>query len=306
MLKKILNKTLLAHFSLLTANLIYALNFTLAKDVMPDFISPSAFILLRVIGALFLFSCTYFFLFYQKVESKDILRLAICGVFGVAINQLFFFEGLNLTTPINASIVMTINPILVILLSFFIMKEAISFRKFLGIILGFFGASILILNDNGIDFSSSHQTGNLFVFINATSYGLYLVLIKPLLNKYQPVTVLFYVFSFGLLYVFPFGYSDLSKVEWSIIPQNIYFEIIFVIVGTTFIAYLLNSLALKKLTPTTVSIYIYLQPILATVFAIYLSADYLDSKKILASALIFLGVYLVSVRPSIGMKHKLS
>lgn len=293
-----MNKTLTAHISLLIANLIYALNFTIAKDVMPNFILPSAFILLRVIGALFLFSFSYFIFFFQKIEFKDILRFAICGLFGVAINQLFFFEGLNLTTPINAAIVMTTNPILVMLLSFIIVKEAISFRKILGITLGFVGASTLILSDGAIDLSSNNSTGNLFVFINATSYGLYLVIVKPLLNKYHPLTVLFYVFAFGLLFVLPFGYDDLTIVKWGTIPVNIYLEIIFVVVCTTFIAYLLNSSALKTLTASTVSIYIYLQPILASLFAIFLGADFLDEKKIIASVLIFSGVYLVSIRPS--------
>ena len=125
---KTLNKIFLAHLSLLTANLIYAINYSFAKDVMPDFIMPSGFILLRVIGALFLFSFCYFLFIKEKVEKKDIFRLAICGVFGVAINQLLFFEGLNLTTPINAAIVMTINPILVILLSFILIKESITIR----------------------------------------------------------------------------------------------------------------------------------------------------------------------------------
>ena len=115
-----MNKILLAHISLLIANLIYAINYTFAKDVMPDFIAPSGFILLRVIGALFLFALSYFLFIKEKVERKDIFRLAICGVFGVAINQLLFFEGLNLTSPINAAIVMTISPILVISLSFLI------------------------------------------------------------------------------------------------------------------------------------------------------------------------------------------
>ena len=301
-----MNKILKAHISLLIANLIYALNFTIAKDVMPNFILPSAFILLRVMGALFLFSFSYFIFFFQKIELKDILRFAICGLFGVAINQLFFFEGLNLTTPINAAIVMTTNPILVMLLSFIIVKEAISFKKILGITLGFIGASTLILSDGAIDLSSNNSTGNLFVFINATSYGLYLVIVKPLLNKYHPLTVLFYVFAFGLLFVLPFGFDDLTNVKWRTIPVNIYLEIIFVVVCTTFIAYLLNSSALKTLTASTVSIYIYLQPILASLFAIFLGADFLDEKKIIASVLIFSGVYLVSIRPSESMKQKLS
>ena len=300
-----MNKTLFAHLALLGANLIYAINYSFAKDVMPDFIMPSGFILLRVIGALLLFALSYFLFVKEKVERKDIFRLAICGVFGVAINQLLFFEGLNLTTPINAAIVMTTNPILVIFLSFLIIKEPITFNKSAGILLGLVGASILILKGGSIDFSSNYQIGNLFVFINAVSYGLYLVIVKPMMEKYNPITVMFYVFGFGLLYVIPFGFINLADVKWAIIPSNIYWEIAFVVVCTTFIAYFLNSSALKQLSPTTVSIYIYLQPILATLFAIFWGSDSLDGQKIIPAILIFLGVYLVSVRSLKDRKEKL-
>jgi len=151
-----LNKTIIAYLSLIITNLIYALNFTFAKDVMPNYIMPSGFILFRVTGALSLFSLSYFLFINEKVDKKDILILAICGIFGVAINQLFFFEGLNLTTPINAAIVMTINPILVILLSFLIIKEGVTFKKCLGIFVGLCGATILILKSGKIDFSSNY------------------------------------------------------------------------------------------------------------------------------------------------------
>ena len=301
-----MNKNILAHISLIFANLIYAINYTFAKDVMPEYIMPSGFILLRAIGGFFLCSLCYFLFVKQKVEKKDILRLAICGVFGVAINQLFFFEGLNLTTPINAAIVMTINPILVILLSFLILKEPLSLKKSLGVLLGLIGASMLIINSDGFNFSSDYQTGNLFVFINATSYALYLVLVKPLIKKYHLITVLFYVFGFGLLYIIPFGFSSLNDVKWAIIPSNIYLEITFVVICTTFIAYLLNSFSLKQLSPAIVSIYIYLQPVLASVFAIMWGSDYIHNDKIIAALFVFSGVYLVSVGSLKQKKSKLS
>jgi drug/metabolite transporter (DMT)-like permease len=301
-----LNKTLLAHLSLLVANLIYAINYTFAKDVMPIYIEPSGFILLRVIGALSLFAIAYFIFVNEKVEQKDLFRLAICGVFGIAINQLLFFEGLNLTTPINAAIIMTSNPILVMIMSFLIIKEKITFRKGLGILLGIIGASTLILNGGDISLDTNLQLGNLFVLINATSYGLYLVIVKPMMVKYHPITVMFYVFSFGLLYVIPFCFPNLAAVNWSIIPTTIYWKIAFVVICTTFIAYLFNSSALKQLNPSTVSIYIYLQPILATLFAIFRESDTLDETKIIASIIIFTGVYLVSVRSLKDRKEKLS
>ena len=144
---------ILAHLGLLIANLIYALNYTLAKDVMPEYIQPSGFILLRVIGGVFLFGLSYSLFIKEKINKADLLLFSICGFFGVAVNQLLFFEGLNLTTPINAAIIMTVTPILVILLSTFILNESITLRKILGIFLGLFGAVILILN--GGDFTTN-------------------------------------------------------------------------------------------------------------------------------------------------------
>ena len=301
-----LNKIVLAHISLFVANLIYAINYSFAKDVMPDFIQPSGFILLRVTGAVTLFSIFYFLFVNEKVAKKDILRLAICGVFGVAINQILFFEGLNLTTPINAAIIMTINPVLVIIMSALILFEKINIRKGIGIALGLVGASTLILNGGNVSGNTNYMLGNMFVFINAASYGLYLVLVKPLMQKYHPITVMFYVFGFGLLYVLPFGYTELLAVDWVSFPTIIILEVLFVVVCTTVIAYLLNSLALKLLYPSTVSIYIYLQPVLATLFAIFRGSDALDKMKIVSAIIIFIGVYLVSVRPLKERKNKLS
>ena len=301
-----LNKIVLAHISLFVANLIYAINYTFAKDVMPDFIQPSGFILLRVTGAVILFSLFYFLFVNEKVEKKDIIRLAICGIFGVAINQLLFFEGLNLTTPINAAIIMTINPVLVIIMSALILFEKINIRKGIGIALGLIGASTLILNGGDVSGNTNFMLGNMFVFINAASYGLYLVLVKPLMQKYHPITVMFYVFGFGLLYVLPFGYTELLAVDWVSFPTIIIWEVLFVVVCTTVIAYLLNSSALKLLNPSTVSIYIYLQPVLATLFAIFRGADALDERKIISAIIIFVGVYLVSVRSLKERKQKVS
>ena len=301
-----LTKIVLAHIYLFVANLIYAVNYTFAKDVMPNFIQPSGFILLRVTGAVTLFLIFYFLFVNERVEKKDIIRLAICGVFGVAINQLLFFEGLNLTTPINAAIIMTINPVLVIIMSALILFEKINLRKGVGIALGLVGASTLILNGGSVSGNTNYTLGNMFVFVNAASYGLYLVLVKPMMQKYHPMTVMFYVFGFGLLYVLPFGYTELMAVDWLSFPPIIIWEVLFVVICTTVIAYLLNSSALKLLNPSTVSIYIYLQPVLATLFAIFRGADTIDEMKIVSAIIIFVGVYLVSVRSLKERKQKVS
>ena len=286
---------ILPHLALFLVNLIYALNYSIAKDVMPDYIGPSGFILLRVIGGSLLFFLTFIFFIKENVELKDIVRLLFCGLFGVAINQLFFFEGLNLTTPINAAIIMTVSPILVIIFSAIIIKEKITIRKLLGIFLGIVGAATLILKSGSISIDNAFFVGNILIFINATSYSIYLVLVKTLMTKYNPITVMFYVFSFGLIFVLPFGLNELLEVNTQSFSKIIYLKVAFVVICTTFLAYLFNAFALKTLNPSVVSTYIYLQPVLASVVAIFLKSDSLDFIKILSALFIFSAVYLVSI-----------
>lgn len=287
----------LPHLALLGANVIYGINYSVAKDVMPVYIEPFGFILLRVTGALSLFWMLHILGVREKIEKADIPRLIICGFFGVALNQLLFFKGLNITTPINASIIMTSNPILVLLISSILLKEAISAKRIFGIILGLIGACVLILlNQHGksIQLGSDTIWGDLMVLINAASYGVYLVIAKPLMAKYKPLTVVKWVFTFGMIFVFPIGFSEFTHINWAAMPAKIWGEVAFVVIGTTFFAYLLNIYALKKVNPSVVSIYLYLQPIIATIVAILWGADELTVVKIAATFLIFTSVYLVS------------
>ena len=289
-----MNKRLLAHLALFAANLIYGINYTVAKEVMPDYIEPLGFILVRVIGAVVLFWLCYALFYYEKVKKGDLLKLAFCGLFGVAINQMLFFEGLNLTTPINAAVIMVSNPILVLLFGIVFATERFSTKKGIGVALGALGAIVLITNGGQLSLNKEHFCGNIMVFFNASSYAVYLVLVKPLMQKYKPITVISWVFLFGILFVIPFGWSDFQSIQWSTMPGGILWRVAFVVVGTTFLAYLFNIYGLKTLNPSTVSTYIYLQPVLASIVAIIASSDSLDLTKICSTVLIFLGVYLVS------------
>ncbi|MBC7862257.1 MAG: EamA family transporter [Bacteroidia bacterium] len=233
----------------------------------------------------------------EKVEKKDLFTLFLCGLFGVAINQLLFFEGLSITTPINAGIVMITAPIMVLISANIMLKERITFLRLTGILLGVFGAIFLISSGKKVGFNSSTALGDSFILINAASFAVYMVIVKPLMAKYQTITVLKYVFLFGFLVVIPFGASQTFAVDWQNIPPKIWLAISFVVIATTFFAYSLNTFALKILSPSIVSIYIYLQPILATAIALYYGKDELTWIKILSSVMIFTGVYLVSRSP---------
>ena len=234
---------------------------------------------------------------YEKVAKSDLFKLALCGLFGVAINQMLFFEGLNLTTPINAAVIMVTNPILVLIIGAFLAAEVITKRKMLGITLGATGAISLITYGGAVELNSNHLWGNIMVLINAASYGVYLVLVKPLMQKYKPITVISWVFLFGFFLIFPFGWGQFQAIEWSIMPTGILWKAAFVVVCTTFMAYLLNIYGLKSLNPSTVSTYIYLQPVLASMVAIFTNSDSLSLIKVGAALVIFSGVYLVSVKP---------
>jgi drug/metabolite transporter (DMT)-like permease len=281
-----------AHVALLLANIIYALNYGWAKDVMSEgYVKPFAFILMRAIGATFLFWTVSLF-FRERVANKDKLKMLLCGIFGVAANQLLFFKGLDQTSTINASIIMVTSPIIVALLSVIIIKEKPSLYRVLGIIIGLAGACFIILQENH-DNEGATFIGNLLIILNATSYGLYLVLVKPLMKKYSPLTVIKWVFTFGLLIVTPFGLTEIDTVNWQM-PDDIILKIGFVIIFTTFFCYLFNIYGVKRVSPTIVSSYIYLQPILTSFIAVLSGHETINKTMIICSLVIFLGVYLVS------------
>ncbi|MGB1031134.1 MAG: DMT family transporter [Flavobacteriales bacterium] len=294
--------TYLAHLALFAVAAIYGANYVIAKGLMPDLIGPSGFIVYRVIGALALFG-TLYALNFERVQSKDLIRLLFCGLTGVAVNQLMFFNGLNLTSPVHASIIMTVNPILVLIMSALILKNAITARKVLGIVVGTIGAVLLLLLSSTSNSAHVSVIGDAMVLVNAASYAVYLVIVKPLMSKYKPTTVIFYTFLCGALFVIPVGLNQALEVDWSLFTQRDTGALLYVIIATTFMAYLLNVYALKRVQPTVVSVYIYLQPLMAGLsafaFAMLGWEDYtgdINLKTVGSALLIFIGVYLVSFK----------
>jgi len=260
---------------------------------MPEFIQPFGFILLRVSITTTLFFLLHRFWINERVDKKDFPLLALCGLFGVVINQELFFLGLSITKPINASLIMIMTPILVYVISFFSKHEQVTFRKMAGIFLGAAGA-VAIISGKGFSFSGETVLGDLFILINATSYAVYLVVVRPLMQKYHPLTVVKWVFFFGLIPVSIFGHRQFAEIQWSTFPTEIWLAVGFVVIGTTFFAYLLNILALREVHSSVVGAYIYLQPILATIISTALGKDTLQPRTIAAGLCIFTGVYLVS------------
>lgn len=298
-----MSTALKAHLALFTVALLYGGNYSIAKIVMDDnHIQPRGFILLRVISGIVFFWTFHFFFIREKIHKKDLFLIGLCGLFGVAINQIFFFSGLKLTTPINASLIMTTTPMLVLLISAIIIKEKITSRKILGIIIGASGAILLITYGRKIQFNQTQMLGDLMILTNAVSYGIYLVLVKTLMKRYHPLTVIKWIFTFGIIYILPFSYHEFTAVNWGSFDTTIWLAILYVLIGATALAYFLNAYALKLVNPSMVSIYIYLQPLLASLIALGLGKDQLTIEKIIAGILIFLGVYFVSVTPKSKLK----
>ena len=291
-----MNKTFQAHIALFIAQVLYAASFPIAKIVMED-IPDNVLVVMRVIGAIALFWASSLFV-NENVERKDLLRLFGLGICGVAVNQSLFLKGLHLTSPIDAAIMMITTPILVLIIAGIVIKERITMLKFSGIVVGFAGAAYLIFqNMNGAHKESSFL-GDVFIFINAVSWGTFLVLVKPLMKKYHTITILKWTFLFGFPLVLPFGIADAVSFDWSSLAMKTILFAGFVIVFTTFVAYLLNTIALKELSPSIVSAYIYLQPLLTALIAIFIFRnDDLSWGKATSALLIFIGVYLVSMEP---------
>ena len=280
------------------ATLIYGLNHTVAKNVMPVYIGPYAFILLRVIGASLLFWTVSLFVKSEKIDKKDWPRIILCSFLGMVINMLAFFKGLELSTPVNSSVMITLSPIVVFIFSAILLKEKIQSIKAFGITSGFVGALILVLYTSKTGENAPNiPLGNFLFIVNSFAYGLYLVLVKPLISKYNIITLLKWLFLLGVIMNFPVTISQFLEVEWTSLPlKEAVIPMVFVVVGTTFFTYLFNAYALTKLTASSLSSFIYLQPIVGIIFAISTKSDSLSLVSLAGMILIFIGIYLVTKR----------
>jgi len=282
------------HIALFIVSLIYGATFTIAKVVMNGYIPPFAFIMLRIWTATILLFIFHSVFIKEKIRDKsDLRKIGICAVFGVVANMLLFFKGLSLTVPINGSVLMMNTPIFVVIFAAILLKEKLSVLKIGGILVASAGAVLLIAGTT-LSFSSTTATGDLLVTANAIVYAFYLVYAKPLAQKYHPLTVTLYCFMIGSVLVIPFAWNDFTQIQWSGFPAKIWIYTAFITVGATFFTYVLNAYALRHASPSLVGTYIYLQPVLATLIAIFSGKDELTFQKMIFIAIIFSGVYLVS------------
>jgi len=284
------------HPALLITGLLYGANYSIAKSVMPEPVSPFGFIFVRVLLACGLFWLIAFAFPADKIHSRsDYFRLMASAIFGAGTNMLLFFKGLSMTSPVNGSLIMTLTPVVVVTVSYLVLKERITRRKVIGLGLGF-GGAVFLIGLHEFSFDNNSLLGDLMVIGNAVTYAIYLVLVKPLMAKYHPVTVAKWVFLFGLIFVTPFAINAAWNIPFATLSAGQWASVTYVILGTTVFAYLANISALKHVNSSVVGYYIFLQPLFAALIEIVSGRELPTVGKLISAALIFLGVYLVSVK----------
>ena len=291
------DKSLKGHSSLFAAYVIFGLNTPIAKAVFlnEESISAIALTFYRMAGAAILFWIASAFVKKERVAGRDILMLFFASMFGILINQTAFITGLSLTSPIDASIIATIGPILTMLLAAIFLKEPITWKKALGVLIGATGAILLIMHHDDITSirGGASVKGNLLCILSSLSFAFYLTLFKPVISKYSSVTVMKWMFLFAAVCSIPIGWDDVIAVDYGGLSTEMWLRILFVVVMATFVAYLFIPAGQRLLRPTVVSMYNYLQPLVSSLVAVALGMGAFGWEKMGAAVLIFLGVYIV-------------
>jgi drug/metabolite transporter (DMT)-like permease len=287
-------KKYIGHIAILMANIIFGLNTPVSRSLIPATISPYTLTFFRMLGAMLLFWTVSLFVKRERVPYKDIFLLLLASIFGLVLNQILFIVGLSMTSPIDASIVITLLPLISMFLAAIIIKEPVTLKKILGVVIGGSGALLLIFSHRNIPTGNGNMTGNLIILTSVFSYALYLILFKRLIASYSPVTLMKWMFLFAIILSIPFCYKDVIHTNFSSLTLNACIRIGYVVTFATFIAYILIPVGQKVMRPTTISMYNYLQPIIASFVAIALELDKFGLKQLLSGILVFIGVYFVT------------
>lgn len=290
----------LGHLAILGTNILFGLNIPISKSILSGWVSASGLTLLRMGFGAAAFWIASLFVSRERVAPRDLLMLVLCAFLGIVLNQTFFILGLQLTSPIDAGLIATLNPVLVMLISALVLKEPITGRKAGGVLIGACGALLIIWHSTVSDTGqSSSLRGNIYCLVSVVAYATYLVISRPIAQRYSSVTMMKWMFLFSSLMMIPFGIDTLADEPiFTRIDYSALLRLIYVLAGATFLAYLLIPMALKRIRPTTISMYNYLQPIIAGIVAILLGQNTLSWDKPVATLLIFSGVYLVTTSKS--------
>ncbi|MDF9828929.1 DMT family transporter [Parabacteroides sp. PF5-6] len=293
-----MNEKLKGHLFVFAAYILFAVNIPISKYLLPTHVTPEALTIMRMAFGCVMFWITSLFTAKEHVPLKDIGLLFVCGMFGIAVNQGLFINGLSLTSPLDASIITTGGPVFVMILAALILKEPITRMKAFGVLLGLCGALLLVLHSANVEAEqASSLGGNLMIVSSSLSYSLYLVLSRPLVARYSSVTIMKWMFLFATLALVPFTFQDVIDApafNREVLDYKELTAIFFVLFGATFLPYLFLPPAQKRIRPTTVSMYNYVQPIVASLIAILIGQDTLNFPVVVSAVFVFVGVYLVT------------
>lgn len=286
-----------AHMAVLLTNLFFAGNYSLVKSISPSYIGPYGLNVLRVaISLLCFWSLWAFGKTGAGIQRKHWGRFFWCAVTGVAINQMLFIKGLTLTSTIHAALLILVTPIVVTIFALWVLKERFTFSKALGLSLGIGGAVFLILQRESGQHATNYLLGDLLIVINAISYSVYFILVKPLMQHYSTLHVIRWIFTIGFFMLLPFGWQQTAAIEWNSFQWPQWTALFYVSVCGTFLAYYFNAFGIQKLGASVTGAYIYTQPVFAVVIAMLFLTEEMTWQKILAGMLIFTGVYFVNLK----------
>ena len=289
--------SIFGHIACFTAYLIFGLNIVVCKDLTSSgAISPLALFTLRSLGAGMLFWLISLFLPKERVESRDLLKIFVASVLGFFLTQISFLMAISRITPMDCSIVASLSPLYTMFIAAYVLKEPLSAQKIGGVVLSLCGVLYLILN-SVTSTSAVVQTtpiGVLLMIANSLCFSLYLGIFKPTIAKYSVVTFMKWIFLFSTLLSLPFSAKEIVHTDFAALPLSYMAELAFLIICATFVTYFLIPVGQKRLRPTLVSMYSYVQPIVAIVVSIYVGMDTLSWQKVLAAVTVFTGVIIVS------------
>ena len=294
------NQKLKGNLIMLFVSILFGLNFSVSKSILSSgLLDPQALTMARVVFACAAFWLASLFLPRERVLPKDQLMLLLGSFCAISLNQGLFVVGLAKTSPIDASIVTTSIPMLAMILAAFVLKEPITLKKVSGVLIGAAGALVLITTSQYQNAQSSSLTGNLIIFTSSTIYTVYLVVIKPVVEKYSAITVMKWMFLYALISISPFMAKPLFNAPLFSQPDaETWLHLLYVVFAATFITYMLIPVAQKLIRPTTIGMYNYVQPLIATIAAVVVQQDTLTPVKLFSALLIFIGVYLVTISKS--------
>ena len=291
-----MDKITKAHIAVLGANIIYGMSFGAVKMLTSQYMPAFSLNLVRIGVSAPLF----WLLFIMKpgkagIDRVDIGRFVLCALTGVAINQLMFIKGLSLTSSIHASILSLVSPIFITSAAGWLLKEKFTWQKGLGLTLGIGGAATIITARTTSAIPGENMLlGDILSIFNAISYSLYFVFVKPLMIKYHPIHVVRWVFTIGAFMILPFGWSDFLQTDFSVFPPSAWMALALVVLGTTFLAYILNIFGIKYLGAGITGTYIYTQPVFASIIGILVLGENFSLRVACAALLIACGVLLAT------------